>query len=202
MAARQPPVIWAQRESFLYVTIEVDDVTIDDLSADDNKMHFKGTSHTEVYETTLEFFAEIKGSEMKRTPTNTRVIELNIPKKEAKWWPRLLKETGKVHWLKVDFDKWKDEDDSGAEDGLPFGGPGGGFDLNSYMNQMGGGGGAPDFDGLDDESDGEMPDLEDDDDEAGDKEKKDDDKKESVDEKKGEEKGAEEKKAEEKENKE
>ncbi|KAK6036202.1 hypothetical protein COOONC_26293 [Cooperia oncophora] len=48
---------------------------------------------------------------------------------------------GQVHWLKVDFDKWKDEDDSGAEDGMPFGGSGaGGFDLNSYMNQMGGGG--------------------------------------------------------------
>ncbi|KAK5972836.1 CS domain-containing protein [Trichostrongylus colubriformis] len=110
---------------------------------------------------------------MKRTPTNTRVIELHIPKKEAKWWPRLLKEKGKVHWLKVDFDKWKDEDDSGAEDGMPgFGGGAGGFDLNSYMNQMGGGGGAPDFDGLDDESDGDMPDLEDDDDEAGDKDKK------------------------------
>lgn len=43
-----------------------------------------------------------------------------------------------VHWLKVDFDKWKDEDDSGAEEGMPFGGDGG-FDLNSYMNQMGGG---------------------------------------------------------------
>ncbi|PIO60196.1 CS domain protein [Teladorsagia circumcincta] len=96
MAVRQPPVIWAQRESFLYVTIEIDDVTVDDLTADNNKLHFKGTSHTEVYETTLEFFAEIVGSDMKRTPTNTRVIELNIPKKEAKWWPRLLKEKGKV----------------------------------------------------------------------------------------------------------
>ncbi|EPB73117.1 CS domain protein [Ancylostoma ceylanicum] len=137
MAVRQPPVIWAQRESFLYVTIEIDDVKIEDLTADSSKLHFKGTSHTEVFETTMEFFDEINGEGMKRTPTNTRVIELTIPKKESKWWPRLLKEKGKVHWLKVDFDKWKDEDDSGAEDGMPFGGDGG-FDLNSYMNQMGG----------------------------------------------------------------
>ncbi|VDL67312.1 unnamed protein product [Nippostrongylus brasiliensis] len=95
MAVRQPPVTWAQRESFLYVTIEIDDVTVEDLTADSSKLHFKGTSHTEVYEATLEFFDEIVGSEMKRTPTNTRVIELNIPKKDAKWWPRLLKEKGK-----------------------------------------------------------------------------------------------------------
>lgn len=47
----------------------------------------------------MEFFEEILGSEMKRTPTNTRVIELNIPKKESKWWPRLLKEKGKVGFL-------------------------------------------------------------------------------------------------------
>ncbi|WKX95383.1 hypothetical protein Q1695_012099 [Nippostrongylus brasiliensis] len=87
MAVRQPPVTWAQRESFLYVTIEID-VTIEDLTADSSKLHFKGTSHTE-----------------------------------------------------VDFDKWKDEDDSGAEDDMPnFGAPGG-FDLNSYMSQMNNGAG-------------------------------------------------------------
>ncbi|VDL78464.1 unnamed protein product [Nippostrongylus brasiliensis] len=148
MAVRQPPVTWAQRESFPYVTIEIDDVTIEDLTADSSKLHFKGTSHTEVYEATLQFFDEIVGGEMKRTPTNTKVIDGG-------------REKGKVHWLKVDFDKWKDEDDSGAEDDMPnFGAPGG-FDLNSYMSQMnnGAGGGAPDFDGLDDD---DMPDLEDD----------------------------------------
>ncbi|VDK45532.1 unnamed protein product [Cylicostephanus goldi] len=40
---------------------------------------------------------------MKRTPTNTRVIELTIPKKESKWWPRLMKEKEKV---RVYFPSW------------------------------------------------------------------------------------------------
>ncbi|KIH43438.1 hypothetical protein ANCDUO_26555, partial [Ancylostoma duodenale] len=40
MAVRQPPVIWAQRESFLFVTIEIDDVKIEDLTADSSKLHF------------------------------------------------------------------------------------------------------------------------------------------------------------------
>uniref|UniRef100_A0A0K0DIJ9 CS domain-containing protein n=1 Tax=Angiostrongylus cantonensis TaxID=6313 RepID=A0A0K0DIJ9_ANGCA len=179
MMVRQPPVLWAQREAFLYVTIEIDDVTVEDLTADSSKLHFKGTSHTEAFETTLEFFAEVDGPAMKRTLSNTRVIELNIPKKEPKWWPRLLKGKEKVHWLKVDFDKWRDEDDSGAEDGMLGSG---GFDLNSYMNQMGGDmGGAPDFDDLDDGDDAEMPDLEDDDDEADDSNEHEDKTNEKVD---------------------
>ena len=36
-----------------------------------------------------------------------------LRKKELKqeYWPRLLKETKKQHFLKTDFDKWADEDE-------------------------------------------------------------------------------------------
>lgn len=55
----------------------------------------------------------------------------------------------KVPWVKVDFNKWKDEDDE--EDDLD-GGPGG-FDFSKYMADAGagGGGGAPNLDDFDDE---------------------------------------------------
>lgn len=64
-----------------------------------------------------------------------------------------------VHWLKVDFSKWKDEDEvddekaSAGMGGFDFGGGADGFDLNSYMSKMGGAGagGIPDLDGFDDE---------------------------------------------------
>lgn len=63
-----------------------------------------------------------------------------------------------VHWLKVDFSKWKDEDEADDEKasgmgGFDFGGGADGFDLNSYMSKMGGAGagGIPDLDGFDDE---------------------------------------------------
>lgn len=43
---------------------------------------------------------------------NDRSLEFAIPKKEAgPFWPRLLKSDKKIHWLKIDFNKWKDEDD-------------------------------------------------------------------------------------------
>ena len=30
-------------------------------------------------------------------------------KAEENWWDRLYKKSGKVAWMKTDFDKWKDE---------------------------------------------------------------------------------------------
>merc|ERR1711997_482605 len=36
---------------------------------------------------------------------------------EGPYWERLLKDKTKQHWLKVDFQKWKDEDDSDEEAG-------------------------------------------------------------------------------------
>jgi prostaglandin-E synthase len=41
-----------------------------------------------------------------------RTICYLIKKAENKWWPRLLKKEGKPPvFLKVDWDKWQDEDD-------------------------------------------------------------------------------------------
>ncbi|PAV83939.1 hypothetical protein WR25_02125 [Diploscapter pachys] len=170
--AKQPAVLWAQRESNILLTIEVDDAKIDDLKAEGSKLHFAGSSHSEKYEATMELFDEVKGDELKKA-NGTRFIEISIPKKEDAWWPRLLKEKGKVHWLKVDFSKWKDEDEVDDEKapgmgGFDFGGGADGFDLNSYMSKMGGAGagGIPDLDGFDDEgAEDDMPELEENDDE-------------------------------------
>lgn len=57
-------------------------------------------------------------------------------------------EDKKFHWIKIDFNKWKDEDDSDDEAG-PMGGgggggmgmPGAGGDFEEMMRQMGGLGG-------------------------------------------------------------
>merc|ERR1711971_459641 len=68
-----------------------------------------------------------------------RCIEFALEKaEEGPYWERLLAEKTKQHWLKVDFGKWKDEDDSDAEGG---GGAGGGGDLEEMMKNMGGLGG-------------------------------------------------------------
>ncbi|CAL2037616.1 hypothetical protein CAEBREN_16802 [Caenorhabditis brenneri] len=163
--SKQPQVLWAQRESLLFITIEVDEAKIEKLEGEGNKLHFAGSSKTDKYETTLEFFDEIDPASVKHTGSSTRVVEITIHKKKAAWWPRLLETKGKVHWLKVDFGKWKDEDEDADEAEADAGGlgngMGSGFDLNSYMSSLGGGAGGADFGGLEDDEDDDMPDLED-----------------------------------------
>ncbi len=81
-----------------------------------------------------------------------------LKKKEpgTPFWPRLLESKDKQHWLKVDFSRWKDEDDSDVEEDGNF---------EDMMKKMGGG--VPQeemLQGLDDEQedsdDEELPDLE------------------------------------------
>lgn len=155
-----PLVEWAQREKLLYLTVEVDNVS--DLEVTDKSLHVKGTygGSKTVYEVTLEFYAEIKTDY--RKIDNNRHLELVITKEAASWWPRLLKNTVKLPWVKVDFNKWKEEDDE-EEDFS-----GGDFDFQNYMSKLGdgGAGGAPNLDDFDDdddkdEDDEDMPDLED-----------------------------------------
>merc|ERR1712045_94651 len=77
-----------------------------------------------------------------------RVIEFALEKKESgPYWERLLKDKTKMHWLRVDFNKWREEDESDDEAG--------GGDLEQMMSQMGGMGGMPGMGGMG----GGMPDM-------------------------------------------
>jgi hypothetical protein len=55
---------------------------------------------------TLDFYAEIdpSASKINHSP---RAVELVLQKKELaeEYWPRLLKDSKKVHFLKTDFDR-------------------------------------------------------------------------------------------------
>mgnify|MGYP002718989105 CR=1 FL=1 len=54
----------------------------------------------------MDLFAEIDPENSKVNHTD-REVELVLRKKElkAEYWPRLLKTTQKIHFLKTDFDK-------------------------------------------------------------------------------------------------
>ena len=60
----------------------------------------------------LEFYDSIETKDVKVNHT-MKNVQLVLPKTELKeeFWPRLLKEAQKVHFLKTDFDKWVDEDE-------------------------------------------------------------------------------------------
>lgn len=134
-----PTVRWAQRSSatdpesnFIYLTISVPDVPTSNLKLDLKPTGLVFTGHSDTlkktYHVELEFYAEIDPAASQVHHT-ARDVEMKLRKKEldAHYWPRLLKEPKKVHFLKTDFDKWVDEDEQheAAEDDFSnFGGMG------------------------------------------------------------------------------
>jgi hypothetical protein len=116
-------VLWAQRsnkteaaKNFVYLTITVPDVQKGNLKLDlkPTGLTFSAFSDSlkRSYALTLEFYAEIDPENSKVNHTGKNV-EIVLRKKELKeeFWPRLLKDAKKVHYLKTDFDKWVDEDE-------------------------------------------------------------------------------------------
>ncbi|KAA8625150.1 CS domain-containing protein [Pyrenophora tritici-repentis] len=152
MTTQIPEVTWAQRSSstepeknYVYLTIVAADVPESDLKLDlkEESLSFKGTSTSKkvTYAVDLEFYAEIDPKESKIHHSG-RDVTLVLRKKELKeeYWPRLLKDSKKMHFLKTNFDKWVDEDeqDEAPED-----------ESMNQMNPMGGAGGDGGFGGID-----------------------------------------------------
>ena len=114
------------------MTISVPDVSKDDLKLDlqPTGLRFEGSSSSlkRLYHVDLDFYDEIDPS-ASTTRHTSKNVELKLQKKELKleYWPRLLKESKKMHFLKTDFDKWVDEDEQNEapeEDFSQFGGMG------------------------------------------------------------------------------
>jgi len=111
--SRHPTTKWAQRSDRVFLTIELPD-------AKDVKLNLKPEGHFNFsakgsddlpYEFGLELF-DAANVEESKAAVAPRTICYLIKKAESKWWPRLLKKEGKPPvFLKVDWDKWQDEDD-------------------------------------------------------------------------------------------
>ncbi|KAK0747548.1 HSP20-like chaperone [Apiosordaria backusii] len=170
-------VLWAQRSSnvdpernFIYLTINVPDVPASNIKLDVKPTGLTFTGHSDTlkktYHVELEFYAEIDPAESKIKHT-ARDVEMKLRKKELteEYWPRLLKEPKRMHFLKTDFDKWIDEDEQNEaeeEDFSQFGGGmgGAGGDFGGIdFSKLGAGAGMPEGDD-EEESDDDMPILE------------------------------------------
>ncbi|KAL4795841.1 HSP20-like chaperone [Aspergillus venezuelensis] len=187
-----PEVTWAQRSSatepernYLYVNIKAADVPRSDAKLDitAKNVTFSGPSKKGVtYSVSLDLYGEID-PENSKVNHSDREVELVLRKKELKeeFWPRLLEEAKKFHFLKTDFDKWVDEDEQDEAPEEDYGNNFGGFDPSdqgglgnidfSKLGGLTGAGGAGDLgaEGEDDDED-EIPELEDAE-KAGDKSK-------------------------------
>ncbi|XP_072989943.1 uncharacterized protein OsI_027940-like isoform X1 [Typha latifolia] len=122
--SRHPEVKWAQRLDKVYVTVQLPDAKDVKVNLEpDGSFTFSGTagSSNNSYELKLDLFDKVNVEESKIN-TGVRSIFCIIEKAEKGWWKKLLRGDGKTpHYIKVDWDKWVDEDDD-AGDKLDLGG--------------------------------------------------------------------------------
>lgn len=137
--SRHPTVKWAQRTDKVYITIDLPDAQDVKLKLEpEGKFFFSATSGSDKipYEVDIDLYDKVDVNDSKAS-VGLRNICYLVKKAENKWWSRLLKQGGKPPiFLKVDWDKWIDEDEEGKDDKPPADMDFGDFDF-SKMN-MGG----------------------------------------------------------------
>ncbi|CAN4122163.1 unnamed protein product [Withania somnifera] len=158
--ARHPTVKWAQRSDKLFITVELPDAKNVKLKLEpEGKFSFSATAGADnvPYAVDLDLFDKINVDESKSSSTSRNIVYL-VKKAEDKWWSRLTKKEGlRLVYLKVDWDKWVDEDEE-------HGKPGPNMDLGDMdFSSLNMGEGPSDFDadvpeGDDDDSDTEEKD--------------------------------------------
>lgn len=96
------------------MTICLEDCKEPTIRIEKDKVYFKGIGGTDnkEHEVTINLYKEIDPDKAVQSPKG-RNFELILSKTESgPFWPRLTKENKKFHWLKSDFNKWQDEDES------------------------------------------------------------------------------------------
>lgn len=158
--AHVPQCLWAQRDDRVFLTIAVEEIENPEVKLEENSLHFAGLAKNgQNYDLNIEFFKPINPAESQKGIYGQKHWMFILIKKEpgTPFWPRLLKTSQKNHWLKADWNKWRDEDDEGDEEEQQ---PGGGQqdfgEMFKNMGGMGGMGGMPGMGGM-----GGMPGMDD-----------------------------------------
>ncbi|KAI3931636.1 hypothetical protein MKW92_030792 [Papaver armeniacum] len=116
--SRHPQVKWAQREDKVYLTVLLPDAKDAKVNVDpEGVFTFSALAGAEnhQYELKLDLFEKVNVEESKLN-IGVRSIFCVIVKAENGWWKNLLRGSEKPpHYLKIDWDKWVDEDEA---DGL------------------------------------------------------------------------------------
>ncbi|KAL0333584.1 UNVERIFIED_CONTAM: Co-chaperone protein p23-2 [Sesamum angustifolium] len=118
--SRQPEVLWAQRSDKIYLTVSLPDAK--DISVKCEAEGFFSFSavgaNGEPFNFTLQLYGNIAPQGCK-TKIGLRNILCSIQKEQKGWWKRLLKSEEKpAPYIKVDWNKWCDEDDEESESNL------------------------------------------------------------------------------------
>ncbi|KAL2507650.1 Uncharacterized protein Fot_31297 [Forsythia ovata] len=152
--SRHPEVKWAEREDLVYLTVLLPDAKNPKVNLDpEGVFTFSATAGTDnnLYELKLNLHDKVNVEESKIN-IGVRNIFCVLEKAEKKWWKKLLRGDEKVpHYVKVDWDKWVDEDDDTGPADFDMGG----MDFSKF-GDMGGLGDDAMGDDLEDSDDEEL----------------------------------------------
>ncbi|XP_058084261.1 uncharacterized protein OsI_027940 [Magnolia sinica] len=146
--SRLPEVKWAERLDKVYLTVMLPDAKNAKVNLEpDGVFTFSATAGAEnhSFELKLDLHDKVNVEESKIN-IGVRSIICVIEKAERGWWKKLLRGDDKTpHYVKVDWDKWvDDDDDTGPAGDLDLGG----MDFSKFGGMEGMG---EDFDDSDDE---------------------------------------------------
>uniref|UniRef100_A0A2P2JTW5 Co-chaperone protein p23 n=1 Tax=Rhizophora mucronata TaxID=61149 RepID=A0A2P2JTW5_RHIMU len=118
--SRNPEVLWAQRSDKVYLTVALPDAK--DISVKCEPQGLFSFSAVGVQGESFDFALQLYGSILPqgcKTKVGLRNIICLVQKEEKGWWKRLLKSEEKpAPYIKVDWNKWCDEDDDKAASDL------------------------------------------------------------------------------------
>lgn len=137
MATKAATAKWAQRADTIFLRFEVLESNDVKVEFTEDSLTFTATNKGAKYSNQIDFFKNIN-TEDSGYQVKGRSIDCLIYKQDLKdiaFWPRLCKEKKKVFWLSVDFNRWRDEDDSEDEGNSNFNQD---FDFSKLMNSQGG----------------------------------------------------------------
>jgi len=153
---------WAIRQDKVFISFQVEDAGKVQVVFEDQKVTFSAVQYAvddqgkltkkiaKMFRNDIDLYDKVVPEKCVYQQFARGIKCLLFRAEEGNYWPRLTKEKMKIHWLKVDFSRWKDEDDSDTEDKLDKD-----FDMNKMlgelrMDQDGNKKGIEDFEDLDD----------------------------------------------------
>ncbi|XP_023336938.1 very-long-chain (3R)-3-hydroxyacyl-CoA dehydratase [Eurytemora carolleeae] len=114
-----PFVYWAQSEEEILLRVDLKNTVDPNINIEEEEIEFAavgtGSQGEGVnYHFVLEFFLPVQ-KDSGSLEVNDREVRIKLKKKESDWWPRLVYAHQKLPWLKVDFDRIKNESDTEEE---------------------------------------------------------------------------------------
>ena len=113
-----PFVYWAQSNKDITLRVDLKDVKDPDITIEEEEIEFScigtGSQGLQKYEFLLEFYLPVDKDSAICTVYDREIL-IKVQKKDEDWWPRLLYEQKKFPWLKIDFDRIKNESESEDE---------------------------------------------------------------------------------------